>query len=227
MRCAPTGPRGFRSTCSRRSPRGAEADRARAATSRWSSARVRRAGRRVAVSPGALRRRSPGRATSATPTGRAELHSSRAGTSRARTSGSAPAARARAARWSRSARCSRPSTSRRLRDFGRSIARTAASSARQPRAGHAAGPSRRAPTESRQPGPPTPGRRRGHAYPAGGFDRYPGGATTGNIENLVTSELVYTDDDEPTRSVLAALGRGRAGTCAPCRRRRSCAARGR
>jgi hypothetical protein len=35
-------------------------------------------------------------------------------------------------------------------------------------------------------------------YPAGGFASItPGGATTGNIENLVTSELVYMDDDEP------------------------------
>lgn len=33
-------------------------------------------------------------------------------------------------------------------------------------------------------------------YPAGGFASItPGGATTGNIENLVTSELVYMDDD--------------------------------
>jgi hypothetical protein len=35
-------------------------------------------------------------------------------------------------------------------------------------------------------------------YPAGGFASItPGGATTGNIENLVTSELVYMEDDEP------------------------------
>jgi hypothetical protein len=35
-------------------------------------------------------------------------------------------------------------------------------------------------------------------YPAGGFASItPGGATTGNIENLVSSELVYMDDDEP------------------------------
>lgn len=35
-------------------------------------------------------------------------------------------------------------------------------------------------------------------YPAGGFAAItPGGATTGNIENLVTSELVYMDDDSP------------------------------
>lgn len=35
-------------------------------------------------------------------------------------------------------------------------------------------------------------------YPAGGFASITaGGATTGNIENLVTSELVYMDDDEP------------------------------
>jgi hypothetical protein len=35
-------------------------------------------------------------------------------------------------------------------------------------------------------------------YPAGGFASItPGGATTGNIENLVVSELVYMEDDEP------------------------------
>ncbi|MEO7736457.1 MAG: hypothetical protein ABIY55_36195, partial [Kofleriaceae bacterium] len=35
-------------------------------------------------------------------------------------------------------------------------------------------------------------------YPAGGFASITaGGATTGNIENLVTSELVYMEDDEP------------------------------
>ena len=35
-------------------------------------------------------------------------------------------------------------------------------------------------------------------YPAGGFASItPGGASTGNIENLVTSELVYMEDDEP------------------------------
>ena len=35
-------------------------------------------------------------------------------------------------------------------------------------------------------------------YPAGGFASITaGGATTGNIENLVTSELVYMDDDDP------------------------------
>jgi len=35
-------------------------------------------------------------------------------------------------------------------------------------------------------------------YPAGGFAAIaPGGATTGNIENLVTSELVYMEDGEP------------------------------
>ena len=34
-------------------------------------------------------------------------------------------------------------------------------------------------------------------YPAGGFSSItPGGATTGNIENLVTSELVYMEDDQ-------------------------------
>lgn len=35
-------------------------------------------------------------------------------------------------------------------------------------------------------------------YPAGGFASItPGGATTGNLENLVVSELVYMEDDEP------------------------------
>jgi hypothetical protein len=35
-------------------------------------------------------------------------------------------------------------------------------------------------------------------YPAGGFASItPGGATSGNIENLVVSELIYMDDDEP------------------------------